>query len=123
MKLNSFAEAVADYEKITGESFEWKVGYEELKVLPSNEFMTWRIGQKDGNRYFEVRQTYGWIKNFVPWIKEVMHKNNLELIVTMTTHNPKGFIRKYKMERLPHYDYEYCGRKYHVLITHISNLK
>lgn len=123
MKLNTFAEAVTDYERLTGETFEWKVGYEDLKVLPSNDFMTWRIGEKEGIRYFEMRQTYGWLKNFIPWIKEVMKKNNLEWIVTMTTRNPKAHMRKWKMERLEKYDYEFEGRKYYVLLGHIDNLK
>lgn len=123
MKLSSFPEAVADYERITGEKFEWIVGYDHLKVLPSNEFMTWRIGEKEGTRYFEIRQTYGFMKNFVDWIKEIMNKEGLEWIVTMTTRDPKAHLRKWSMRRLPEYDYVYEGRSYQVLIGHISNLK
>ena len=63
MKLNSLDEAIKDYEAITGEDFEWNSDYENLIVLPDNSFMTWRIGEYDGYRYFEIRQTYGFVKN------------------------------------------------------------
>ena len=124
MKLNTFAEAVFDYERLTGETFEWKAGFENLNVLPSNEFMAWRIGEKDGIRYFEIRQTYARsFSHFVPFVKETMEKENLEWIVTMTQRNPKAHEKKWRMIRLPEYDYEHEGRKYFVLKGHISNLK
>lgn len=125
MKLNSFYEAVTDYERLTnGEKFEWNAGYENLKVLPTNEFMTWRIGEKDGIRYFEIRQTYARsFSNFVPFIKEIMEKEKLEWIVTTTQRDPKGHIRKWSMVRLPEYDYTHEGRRYFVLKGHISNLR
>ena len=123
MKLSSFPEAVAHYEELTGEQFEWRIGYEDLKVLPSNEFMTWRIGEKYGIRYFQINQTYGFMKNFVPWIKEIMDQNDLEWIITTTQRDPKAHVRKWKMAHLKDRDYWHDGRFYHVLIGHIANLK
>lgn len=123
MKLRTFQEAVEDYEQLTGEDFEYKVPYENLKILDSNEFMTWRIGEKNGQRYFEIRQTYGFMKNFVDFIREVMEANGLEWIVTSTQRDPRAHIKKWKMELLPEYCYEFEGRRYNVLKGHISNLR
>lgn len=123
MKLNSFKEAVDDYERLTGEDFEFKIPYENLKILDSNEFMTWKIHDYNGLRFFEIRQTYGFVKNFVPWIKEIMAEENLSLIITMTQRDPKAHIRKWKMSHLKSRDYDYEGRHYHVLVGHVANLK
>ena len=123
MKLNSLDEAIKDYEAITGEDFEWNSDYENLIVLPDNSFMTWRIGEYDGYRYFEIRQTYGFVKNFIDRIKKIMSENNVEYIVTSTQRSPKAHIRKWKMTHLMERDYSFEGRNYHVLLGHINNLK
>lgn len=122
MKLSSFHEAVADYERITGETFLWSSGL-DLKVFGSNEFMLWAIREHEGEKYFYVDQTYGQSKNIVPFIKKVMQENNLIYWATSTCRNPKPFIRKWKMEHLPTFDYDYEGRHYYLLKGHISNLK
>lgn len=123
MNLNSFPEAVADYERLTGETFEWNPD-EDMKVLDSNEFMTYRYGDYEGVPYFEIRQTYAKsFSSFVPFIREEMNKRNIKWIVTTTQRDPKAHIKKWKMKRLPEFDYEFEGRFYYVLLGHISNLK
>ena len=135
MRFDNLAEAVKDYERITGETVElWKYNeyingcfYSEeenkyLKVLPSNEWLIWAIGKREGLSYLWLDQSYGFIKNFVPFLLEVMDINNLEWIVTATTRNPKAHIRKWKMEHLTDFDYEYEGRHYYVLKGHKTNL-
>lgn len=123
MKLNSFYEAVSDYERITGEKFKWDAKNMQLVVLPSNEWFIWAIGERDGVRFLWLDQMYGFTKNFIPYIKEIGVKHNLEIVVTTTTRNPKMHIRKWKMKRLPEYDYTYEGRYYYVLQSTISNFK
>lgn len=122
MKLASFPEAVRDYERITGETLLWSLDL-DLKVLDSNEFMLWAVREREGQRYFWLDQTYGFIKNFVPFIKDICSKNNIEWLVTGTTRDPKMHIKKWSMERLPQFDYEYEGRRYFILKGHISNLR
>ena len=123
MKLYTFEESAEDYERLTGESFEFNIQYENLKLLDSNEFMTWRIGERFGYRFFEIRQTYGFVKNFVPWIEKMMKENNINLILTMTQRSPKAHIRKWKMAWMKDWDYDFEGRHYHVLLGNIANLK
>ena len=94
-----------------------------LKVLPSNEFIIWAIGEREGLSFFQLDQCYGFMKNFVPFIKDIMRITNTEWIVTATQRNPKSHVKKWKMEHLSHLDYEYEGRFYHVLKGHVSNLK
>lgn len=136
MKLDSLASAIADYERITGETVDLAAFSETvndmrfdpitnkyLKVLPSNEWLIWAIGEREGLSYLWLDQSYGFMKNFVPFLINIMDVANLEWIVTATTRNPKAHIRKWKMERLPEYDYEFEGRKYFVLKGHKTNLK
>ena len=119
MKLNSYEEAIADYERITGENFKWKSDLVVYK-LDSHEFMLWKIDSKYGKEYFWIDQTYGHMKNFIPFIIEMCRLNNIEWVVTATCRNPKAFIRKYGFVHLKGYDYEYQNRKYSVLIVPIS---
>lgn len=122
MKLSSFPEAVKHYEELTGEDFEWNRD-EGCWVLDSNEFMTYRIGDYKGIKYFEIRQTYGFTKNFVQKIKEYMQQHNLKWIVTTTQRNPKAHIKKWKMKHLSKFDYDFEDRHYYVLLGFIDNLK
>ena len=123
MNLYSFEEAVNDYEKLTNEGFEFVLQKENLKLLDTNDFMTWKIIEFGGLRCFEIRQTYGFIKRFIPWIKQIMKEENLQLIITMTQRNPAAHIRKWKMSWLKDRDYDFEGRHYHVLIGNVYNLK
>lgn len=123
MKLGSLDEAISDYESITGERFEYNPDTENMIVLPSNEFMVWSIGNSHGLRYFEIRQTYGRVKNFVNDVMAIMYHNDLVLIVTSTQRNPKAYIRKWKMSHLPTFDFDVDGRHYYFLVGNIVNMK
>ena len=136
MKLSSLESAIADYERITGEHVpledytEQQAGcfydprnHKYFKVLPSNEWLIWAIGEREGLSYLWLDQSYGFMKNFVPFLLGVMDVAKLEWIVTATTRNPKAHIRKWAMRRLEKYDYEYEGRHYFVLKGHRENLK
>ena len=94
-----------------------------LKVLPSNEWLIWAIGEREGLSYLWLDQSYGFMKIFVPFLLNIMDIAGLEWIVTATTRNPKAHIRKWAMVRLPEYDYEFEGRNYFVLKGHKTNLK
>jgi hypothetical protein len=122
MKLDSIDSAIQDYERITGELFD--IFNPDLTpiVLPSNEFLLYQIGERDGMRYFEINQTYGYVRNFTDHIKIIMEENKLSHIVTFTQRNPKYHIRKYKLKRLPQYDYDYEGRHYYCLIGNLDGL-
>jgi hypothetical protein len=136
MKLASLSAAISDYRNITGEKVE-NYRYTDyingnfydiernkyLRILPSNEWLIWAVGERYGFRYLWLDQSYGFINHFVPYLLEVMRFNNLEWICTATTRNPKAHIRKWKMERLPEHDYMFEGRFYFVLKGHRSNLK
>ena len=136
MRLDSLASAIADYERITGETVDIAAFSETvndmrfdpienkyLKVLPSNEWLIWAIGEREGLSYLWLDQSYGFMKNFVPFLLNIMDIAGLEWIVTATTRNPKMHIRKWSMQLLPEYDYEFEGRKYYVLKGHRDNLK
>ena len=136
MKLSSLESAIADYERITGEHVpledytEQQAGcfydpqnHKYFKVLPSNEWLIWAIGEREGLSYLWLDQSYGFMKHFVPFLLNIMDVAGLEWIVTATTRNPKAHIRKWAMFRLPEYDYEYDGRHYFVLKGHKTNLK
>ena len=136
MRLDSLTSAIADYERITGETVDLAAFSETvndmlfdpttnkyLKVLPSNEWLIWAIGEREGLSYLWLDQSYGFMKNFVPFLLGIMDIANLEWIVTATTRNPRAHLRKWSMRRLEKYDYEYEGRKYYVLLGHKSNLK
>lgn len=133
MKLDNINDMVADYERMTGETvdlqrFKWqdKIGYVDeqnmhLKIVPHEGFFIWGIGERDGSKYLYLDQFYGFVKSVVPYLKEVMQMNGLSHIVTATQRNPKAHIRKWKMERMPEYDYDYEGRHYYVLQGDIDN--
>lgn len=135
MKLSNINEMVEDYERLTGEKvdlqrFKWidKIGYVDkdnmhLKIVPDGGFFIWAIDERDGERYLYLDQQYGLFKSVVPYLKEVMLMNGLKSIVTVTHRNPKPFIRKWKMQRLEQYDYDYENRHYYVLQTGIENLR
>lgn len=136
MRLDSLASAVADYERITGETVDLAAFSETvndmrfdpttnkyLKVLPSNEWLIWAIGEREGLSYLWLDQSYGFMKNFVPFLLGIMDIAKLEWIVTATTRNPRAHLRKWAMVRLPEYDYEFEGRKYFVLKGHRVNLR
>ena len=133
MKLDNINEMVADYERITGETvdlskFEWvdKIGFVDnenmhLKIVSNGGFFIWGIGERSGIKYLYLDQFYGFVKSVVPYLKEVMRMNGLDVIVTATQRNPKAHIRKWKMERMPEYDYDYEGRHYFMLQGDINN--
>jgi hypothetical protein len=122
MKLSSIDEAIADYERITGETFEQPQDC-AIKILPSNEFMIWKLGLHNGVPFFFINQTYGEMIHFGDFIREVCKEAGITQIVTSTTRNPKMHIRKWKMERLPEFDYEHEGRRYFMLNGLVSSLK
>ena len=80
-------------------------------------------GEREGLSYLWLDQSYGFMKNFVPFLLRIMDIAKLEWIVTATTRNPKAHQRKWKMERLPAFDYDFEGRRYFVLKGHKTNLK
>ena len=122
MKLSNLQEAIADYEKITGETFLQSPDL-ALKVL-GDCFMLWKLAIRDGVPFFWIDQTYAKsFSVFVPFIKEVCQMAEIETIVTATTRKPNAHIKKWKMFHLPELDYEYEGRHYHVLKGDIQNLK
>jgi hypothetical protein len=128
MKLNTFAEAVMDYERITKERFLWQItseplGYGEclnLVVLPSNEWFMYAIREHEGERYIWLDQMYGFMKNFTPLINEIMEREGVKILLTATTRDPKMHIRKWDVEHL--YDYEFEGRHYHILKGTVDGL-
>lgn len=123
------------YERKTGETFDLSQFHWDdqqgwisqknmhLKIVPGWGFFCWAISKKNGLRYLYLDQCCGFVKYFVPYIREVMRLNKLEWIVTATQRDPKAHMRKWKMKRLSEYDYDFEGRHYFVLIGHISNLK
>lgn len=120
MKLS---ESITKYERITGEGFEIPDDH-TIKIMPTGEFMVWKLGVHDSIPFFFINQTYAKsFSAFVPFIKEVCKAAGIETIVTATTRNPRAHIKKWKMERLPEFDYEHEGRSYFMLKGHISNLK
>lgn len=51
-----------------------------------------------------------------------MHMNGLTEIITRTTRPPKVHERRWGMKHLPELDYDYQGRRYHVMLSDISHL-
>jgi hypothetical protein len=120
MKLSSITEAMADYTRITGEEVECDAR-SEVKILPTNEWMIWRLGVLEGIPYFYIDQTYAKsFSVFCPFIREVCAAAEITTIAT-ATQRPKAFLRKWKMEIVSEYTHE--GRNYTLLQTHISNMK
>ena len=120
MKLDSLQESIKKYEQITGEIFLHSPDL-ALKVI-GECFMLWRLGIRDEIPYFWIDQTYAKsFSIFVPFIKEVCKKAEIDWIVTATTRNTKAHIRKWKM--IPVSDYDFEGRHYYILKGDISNLK
>lgn len=136
MKLKTFKEAITDYECITGEMVD-NYNYTEyingcffnpttnkyMKVLPSNEWCVYAIGEREGLSYLHLDQCYGFMKNLAPHLLEVMRIADLEIVTTTTQRKPEVHCRKWKMKRLPEYDYDYEGRHYYFLIGDINGLE
>ena len=123
MKLNSFQDAIKDYEQRTGEKFLWPPGM-QLKVWDNNEFMVYGIFERDGTRFFYCDQTYGFFDHMKEWIFAKMRENGLTVIVTVTARDPKAHMRKFKglkIERVPQFDYTFEGRHYFVMKGEIPN--
>jgi hypothetical protein len=133
MKLNNIHEMVSEYERLTNEKvnlskFKWvdKVGFVSedkfhLKIIPNGGFFIWALAKRDGVKFLQLDQFYGFVKSVVPYLKEVMHMNGLTTIITTTQRNPAAHIRKWKMKHLEKYDYDYEGRHYYVLQGTIDN--
>lgn len=133
MKLDSLKDMVRDYERITGESvnldglffdgdFHDKYGT-HLMFFPNTGFLFWQLIKHEGVIYFQILETYGKFHKMTDYIREVMMLNGVKDIVTMTTRNPKGHIRRWKMIHHPEHDYDYEGRHYYVLTGTIENLR
>lgn len=134
MKLNNINDMVADYERMTGETvdlsrFKWvdKIGFVDeqnmhLKIVANGGFFIWSVAEYGDKKYLYLGQFYGFVKSVVPYLKEVIRMNSLEYIVTATQRNPKPFIRKWKMERMPEHDYDFQGKHYYLLKTKAENL-
>ncbi len=97
--------------------------YEYFKYFKDNGFLFWSITKRHGVKALVLRQTYGNVKGMVDYIRSVCELNGINKIVTMTTRNPKAHIRKWKMEHLEQYDYDYEGRHYYVLVGDLENLR
>ena len=122
MNQSNIQESIKKYEQITGETF-YQSPDLSLKVL-GDSFMLWKLAIRDGVPYFYIDQTYAKsFSVFVPFIREVCQVAEIKLIVTSTQRPTKIYERKWKMIHLPELDYEYEGRKYHVLKGDIQNLK
>lgn len=116
-QVNSIAEAVADYEAITGDVLE----YDEsdrfyVHVLPNYHFVFWAIMEEDGERFLWLGECYGKMNEFCDYLDQVMEMNNLDTIITATPRDGRAHVRKWKMERLPEKDFiSPSGVKYRVL--------
>ena len=122
MKQSSIQESIKKYEQLTGETFLQSPDL-ALKIL-GDCFMLWKLAIRDGVPYFWIDQCFAKsFSIFVPFIREVCQVAEITTIVTATTRKPNAHIKKWKMIYLPELDYEYEGRKYHVLKGDIQNLK
>lgn len=120
MKLQTLQSAIADYTKRTGEEVECDDQC-AVKILPTNEWMIWKLGVRDGTPFFWIDQVYAKsFTSFVPFIQEVCKAAEVTIIVT-ATQRPKAHYRKWKMELIEEYDYG--NRHYHLLKGDIKNLK
>lgn len=118
----SIHQSIQQYQAKTGETFLHSPDL-ALKVI-GDFFMLWKLGISDGIPFFFVNQCYAKsFSVFAPFIREVCQVAGIETLATSTCRNPAPYIRKWKMTRVPEQDYEYEGRQYVVLKTHISNLK
>lgn len=114
------SDTIRKYEQKTGETVTRPADCAKKEI--GDEFMFWKLTCRDDVSFFYIDQMCGQMKNFRDFIREVMNTASIEWIVTATTRNPKTHIRKWKMERLPDYDYDYENRHYYVLKGHLSNL-
>lgn len=116
-QVHSLAEAIADYEEIVGDRIQYDgTDVVNVKVLPNFHFLIWAVLETDGERYFWIGETYGNMREFAPFIDEVMEQNGLETIITATPRDGRAHVRKWKMERLPERDfYSVSGKQYRVL--------
>ena len=129
MKLDNINDMVVDYERRTGETvdlsrFKWmdKIGFIDeqnmhLKIVPNGGFFIWAVNEDNGTKYLWLDQLYGVFKLVVPYLKAVMRMNGIDMVITATCRNPKPYIRKWQMSRLPERDYNYENRQYYVLKT------
>lgn len=129
MKTDSLENMIKDYERRTGERvdlsgfyFDENNNYKDkynyyFKFFPGVGFLFWTINEFNGAKYFTIWQTYGDMKVIGKYIVDVMKLNDLDIIVTATHRSVKGFIKKWKMERVPTMDYVYNGLNYKVLKT------
>ena len=121
-KTNGFEESVKKYELKTNETFYQPTDC-AIKII-ANEFMIWKLGIREGVPFFWIDQCFAKsFSIFVPFIREVCQVAEITTIVTATTRKPNAHVKKWKMVHLPELDYEYEGRKYHVLKGDIQNLK
>jgi hypothetical protein len=136
MKLATLQEAIADYEKITGETVDLdyytdrQAGFlfnpttnKYLKVLPSNEWCIFAIAEREGLSYLHLDQCYGRMRNLAPFLLEIMRIANLKIITTTTQRKPEVHCRKWKMNRISEFDYDFENRHYFFLIGDINGLK
>jgi hypothetical protein len=115
-------DSIAKYQDKTGETFEVPPDC-AIKII-DNEFMIWKLGIREGVPFFWIDQSYAKsFSTFVPFIREVCKAAEIEWIVTATQRNPKIYEKKWKMERIPEFDYEHDGRSYFILKGHIINLR
>lgn len=132
MKLSSLQEMIKNYERITGESISFEGFFFDddlhdkqgthFKFFPNAGFLFWQLIKHERIVYFQILETYGRFHKMTDYIREVMMLNDVKDIVTMTTRNPKGHIRRWKMVHHPEQDYDYEGRHYYVLTGTIENL-
>lgn len=123
MKLASLDEAISDYERLTGEDFDIMDPTYTPIVLPSNEFMLVRVGERQGRKWLEIGQMYGYSKSFAPIVRQLCENIGTTTVVTMTQRDPKAHIRKWGMVHREELDYTHKGRRYHVLEGHINNYR
>lgn len=124
-EVHSIAEAVADYEAITGDVLEYDASDRfYVHVLPNYHFVFWAIMEEDGERFLWLGECYGKMSEFWEYLDKVMEMNNLDTIVTATPRDGRAHVRKWKMERLPDKDFvSDTGITYHVLKGTRENLK
>lgn len=124
-EVHSIAEAVADYESITGDVLRYDADDRfYVHVLPNYHFIFWAIMEEDGERFLWLGECYGKMSEFWEYLDKVMEMNNLDTIVTATPRDGRAHVRKWKMERLPDKDFvSDTGITYHVLKGTRENLK
>lgn len=123
-EVHSIEEAIADYERITGDKIRYSADDSfYMHVLPNYHFIIWAILDHNGERYLWLGECYGFMKEFWEYLDKVMEMNDVNVIVTATPRDGRAHIRKWKMERLPERDFtSEEGIRYHVLKGYRKNL-